>query len=140
VVSLAWAIWGVSLLIVLLIPAAPPVSLNTLYKWVWAAPALYFLIRSLFMGIYVRGNQITISSWFRNYRFQMEDVSGFGHRPYLGLITRASDNNFFSSRMQEIGISTSDGAERFFPGTVMTNLRLVSVLAILGRAWERTLR
>lgn len=133
-VSLAWTVWGGALLIVLLIPAARPTSINGLYKWVWAAPALYFLIRSLFMGIYVRANQIIIGSWFRNYQFPMEDVSGFGHRPYLGLITRASDNNFFSSRMQEIGISTSYGAERFFPGTVMTNRRLVSVLAILNRA------
>ena len=87
-----------------------------------ASVGMFFIVRSLFFGVWIEDDSMKIISWCITRRVSVNSITAILHRPYAGLLTGgAGGNNLVSSRTKMIGVRLDSGAERFWPVTIMGN-------------------
>lgn len=108
-------------------------ALVLLDTWLYLLPALFFLLRSVWFGVYVGTDEIRIVSWVRTYRVARADVDAVLVRIYNGYLIRWSGGlDIFSAHVQIIGIARRTGKRTFYPATAMSNRRSKVVSAWLA--------
>lgn len=116
----AFVTWGLEL--ILLMQSGWLSRLDSPITWFWLVPAVYFPVRSLFFGVFVCDEWLTVVSWFRTYRIPRHIIRGVNETYYDGFMTRWGSNEgaAFSSRVRMIGIWMSSQHERNFQVTITT--------------------
>lgn len=129
--AVAWVLWGGWVVGVLTVRGWGALVLPD--TWLYIAPALFFLLRSVWFGVYVGNDEIRIVSWLRTYRVARADVDAVLVRIYNGFLIRWSGGlDIFSSQVQIIGIAQRTGKRKLYPGTAMSNRRAKVVSALLS--------
>jgi hypothetical protein len=81
-------------------------------------PAVAIIIRSVMIGVWLRGGTIVIASWLWTYRVQAADVREVLSQHYSGYMNTWADTDLMARRVRVLGLDT--GGDRFFPATAMT--------------------
>jgi hypothetical protein len=110
--------WGVQVFLLL----QGGSKLDAPITWVWLVPAGYFIVRSLFFGVFVSDEWLTVVSWFRTYRVPRHLLKGVNETYYDGFLTRWSsyEGAAFSAQVRMIGIWMSSQHEKNFQVTITT--------------------
>jgi hypothetical protein len=134
---LAWSTWAPVALLSVFLPSSHGADL--VWRLVFLAFALFFLVRSLFFGIYLRDGNLIVVSWFRTYRVQSAEIECLLERIYIGMLTNGDLGvSLFSSRFRIVGVRRSNGRDKLYPVTVMTNRRCKAVVRTLEERLSRT--
>ena len=129
--AVAWVLWGGW--VVGIVAVRGWNGLASLDTWIYLAPALFFLLRSSWFGVYIGAGEIRIVSWLYTYHVARADVDAVVVRIYNGFLIRWSGGlDIFSSRVQMIGFERKSGKRKLYPGTAMTNRRAKAVSTLLS--------
>lgn len=126
--SFALITWGLALFF--LMQGGWLSRLDAPITWFWLVPAVYFPVRSLFFGVFVSDEWLTVVSWFRTYRIPRRIIKAVNETYYDGFMTYWASHD--GSRVRMIGISMSSSHEKHFQVTITTrrgSQRIVEALA-----------
>lgn len=109
-------------------------KLDAPVTWFWLVPACYFMVRSVFFGVFVSDEWLIVVSWFRTYRIPRHLIQGVNETYYDGFLSRWSsyEGAAFSARVRMIGIWMSSQHEKNFQVTITTrrgSLRIAESLS-----------
>lgn len=114
-------LWLIALILVLTVPTASFTPFDAFARVLWIVASVWFIVRSVVVGVYVRNEQLLIVGWFRIYRISLPEIDDFVTKTYDGLITRGSDRNIFSSRVRSLGVDIAFDRVRYFNSIAMPN-------------------
>jgi len=126
-------LWLTAAALVLLVPPTSFTRFDALARWFWIAACTWFIVRSVFVGVYVNQTKVVVVGWFWVHRFSRAEIDAFLTKTYDGLITRGSDRNIFSSRVRSLGISIAFDRIHYFNSIAMPNAISKRVVEDLGR-------
>ena len=126
-------LWMIALALVLAVPPASVTPFDTVARVLWGVASVWFIVRSLMVGVYVRNERLLIVGWFWIYRISLSEIDDFVTKAYDGLITRGSDRNIFSSRVRSLGVDIAFEGVRYFNSIAMPKRVSRRVVAGLRR-------
>lgn len=126
-------LWLVALVLVLVVPPTSFTRFDAVARALWIVASVWFIVRSLIVGVYVRKERLLIVGWFWIYRISPSEIDDFVTKTYDGLITRGDGRNVFSSRVRSLGVDIAFDRVRYFNSIAMPNRVARRVVAGLQR-------
>lgn len=127
-------LWSIALTLALAVPPTSFTPFDAFARALWIVASVWFVVRSLIVGVYVRNEQLLIVGWFWIYRISLPEIDDFVTKTYDGLITRGSDRNIFSSRVRSLGVDIAFDRVRYFNSIAMPNRVARRVVACLQQS------
>ncbi|MFE4467388.1 hypothetical protein ACFRFH_01125 [Leifsonia sp. NPDC056824] len=132
-VRLVLPLWLIALALVLAVPPTSFTPFDAVARVLWIVASVWFVVRSLIVGVYVRNERLVIVGWFWIHRIARSEIDDFVTKPYDGLMTRGDDRNVFSSRVRSLGVDVAFERVRYFDSIALPNRVSSRVVAGLQR-------
>ena len=126
-------LWLTALALVVAVPPTSFTPFDAVARVLWIVASVWFIVRSLIVGVYVRNERLVIVGWFWIHRFPRSEIDDFVAKAYDGLITRGDDRNVFSSRVRSLGVDIAFDRVRYFNSIALPNRVSRRVVAGLQR-------
>jgi hypothetical protein len=94
-------------------------------------------VRTAFMGVYLKADQLVVASWFRTWRFEVGDVKKVVWRRYRGFYNRYVEDDTPLTWIWMIGLAVEVNGNRrlrFFPSTVGSRSRVERVAGSIAES------
>ena len=122
--------WLIALALVVTVPPASPHGFDSVARVLWLVASIWFILRSLVVGVYVGEVRLVIVGWFWVYRIPRSEIDAFVTKAYNGFMTRGSD----TSLARSLGVDIAFDRVRYFNSIVMPNRVAKRVIAGLQQA------
>jgi hypothetical protein len=114
-------IWLIALALVLGVPPTSFTPFDAFARVLWIVASVWFIVRSLIVGVYVSNERLLIVGWFWIHRISLSEINDFVTKAYDGLITRGDDRNIFSSHVRSLGVDIAFDRVRYFNSIALPN-------------------